>query len=87
MPLCATRRFPNHNHWQGQQNLMKQATIVPNRGKQRSQVGQAACPTWADFTLNRCPIFLFIDIHGFRNCPAHISICIHWRHGYAYVSC
>lgn len=27
--------------------LMKQATIVPNRGKQRTQVGQAACPKWA----------------------------------------
>ena len=47
MPLCATRRFPNHNHWQGQQNLMKQATNVPNRGKHRAQVGQAPCPKWA----------------------------------------
>ena len=39
--------IPNHNHREGLQNLMKQATIVPNRGKQRSQVGQAACPKWA----------------------------------------
>ena len=47
MPLCVIWRFPNHNHREGLQNLMKQATIVPNRGKQRSQVGQAACPKWA----------------------------------------
>ena len=73
--------------WNPNKYFNKWATCLPMLGKHRSQVGQAACPTWADFTLNRCPIFLFIDIHGFRNCTAHISICIHWRHGYAYVSC
>lgn len=26
---------------------MKQTTNVPNRGKQRAQVGQAPCPKWA----------------------------------------
>lgn len=37
--------------------------IEPKTGKQLSQLGQAPCPSWADFTPSGCPISSYRNIH------------------------